>query len=215
MQIKCFQVNPLQENCYVVSDDSQEAVIIDCGALFSAEHQNIVNYITNSHLKPVHLLCTHGHFDHIFGNDMIYKTYGLRPEVHADDAALTTDIAQQCASLHIDLGYNQQSPPVGTLLKDGDVITFGQHQLQVIHTPGHTRGGVCFYCEAEKTLFTGDTLFRMSVGRTDFPGGSYRELMDSLSKKIMPLPHDTAVYPGHGPATCLADEWCMNPYLDH
>lgn len=213
IQTKCFQVNPLQDNCYVVSDDSQEAVIIDCGALFSTERQNIINYITNNHLKPVHLLCTHGHFDHAFGNDLIYETYGLKPEVHPDDVDLITDLAQQCVEMNINIGYNRQSPPVGTLLKDGDIITFGQHQLQVIATPGHTPGSICFYCEQESTIFTGDTLFRMSVGRTDLPGGSQSQLMESLSKKIATLPRDTIVYPGHGPGTYMAEELRMNPYI--
>ena len=213
IQIKCFQFNPVQANCYVVNDDSQEAVIIDCGAFFKTECQNIVNYIENQHLKPVHLLCTHGHFDHVFGNDCIYETYGLKPEIHGDDASMIADVVQQCADLNINLHYDRQAPPVGTLLKDGDLITFGEHQLQVIATPGHTRGGVCYYCEKERTIFTGDTLFRMSIGRTDLPGGSHSQLMESLSKKIASLPHDTIVYPGHGPGTYLSDEWRMNPYI--
>lgn len=213
IQIKRFQVNPLQENCYVVNDDSKEAVVIDCGAFFDTDYQEINAYISDHHLKPVHLLCTHGHFDHVFGNDFIHETYGLKPEIHADDAHLVADIAGQCAALNINLGYNRQSPPTGRLLQDGDFIAFGQHQLQVISTPGHTPGGICFYCESEKVIFTGDTLFRLSVGRTDLPGGSHRQLMESICKRLGALPQDTVAYPGHGPETRLIEEWRMNPYI--
>lgn len=213
IHIECFRVNPLQTNCYVVSDDTREAVVIDCGAFFATECQRIIDHISNNHLKPVHLLCTHGHFDHVLGNDCICENYGLRPEIHAADAAMIADVARQCTEMGMNMGYNRPSPPVGTLLKDGDTIDFGQHQLQVIHTPGHTPGGVCFYCEAENVIFTGDTLFRMSVGRTDLPGGSHSQLTESISRRIMTLPHDTTAYPGHGPGTYLADEWRMNPYI--
>ena len=115
--------------------------------------------------------------------------------------------------MDIGIGYSRQSPPVGTLLADGDVITFGTHRLQVIHTPGHSLGGLCFYCAEEKVVFTGDTLFRMSVGRTDLPGGSWQELAQSLAATLAALPHDTMAYPGHGPRTLIADEVRMNPYL--
>ena len=213
MTIKTFPVNPLQENCYVVSDDSKECIIIDCGAYYNTETQAIKYYIENNHLKPVHLLCTHGHFDHAFGNDAIFEGYGLKPEIHADDAPLIADIAQQCEIMGMGLDYDRETPPVGHLLTDGEEIAFGNHTLKVIHTPGHSKGGVVFYCESEKTLFTGDTLFRMSVGRTDLPGGSWTELMGSLEEKIATLPKDTVAYPGHGPKTLLAEEFSMNPYF--
>ena len=213
LTIKTFPVNPLQENCYVASDDTNECVIIDCGAYYNTETQSITSYINKNHLKPVHLLCTHGHFDHAFGNDAIFDAYGLKPEIHAADAPMIADIAQQCEIMGMGLDYDRTTPPVGHLLTDGEDITFGHHTLKVIHTPGHSKGGVVFYCEAEKTLFTGDTLFRMSVGRTDLPGGSWAELMDSLEEKIATLPKDTVAYPGHGPKTLLSEEFAMNPYF--
>ncbi|WP_294745850.1 MBL fold metallo-hydrolase [uncultured Prevotella sp.] len=213
MVIKTFEVNPLQENCYVVSDDTKDCVIIDCGAYYDAERQAITNYIRGNKLTPKHLLCTHGHFDHNFGNDTIFDEFGLKPEIHADDEALIADVAHQCEMMGMGLAYYRQSPPIGHRLEDGETITFGTHSLKVIHTPGHSKGGVVFYCEAEKTLFTGDTLFRMSVGRTDLPGGSWGELMDSLEEKIATLPKDTVAYPGHGPKTLLSDEFSMNPYF--
>ncbi|MBQ8464185.1 MAG: MBL fold metallo-hydrolase [Prevotella sp.] len=213
INIKTFTVNPLQENCYVVSDETQECVIIDCGAYYDAERSAIVNYLKDNALKPVRLLCTHGHFDHAFGNDVIYAEYGLKPEIHAADAHFIADLSRQCDEMAFGIGYSRQSPPVGTLLKDGDTITFGTHRLQVIHTPGHSQGGLCFYCAEEKVVFTGDTLFRMSVGRTDLPGGSWQELEQSLATRIAALPRDTVAYPGHGPVTLMAEEVRMNPYL--
>ncbi|MDE6012145.1 MAG: MBL fold metallo-hydrolase [Prevotella sp.] len=211
--IKVFQVNPLQENCYVVSDETKECVIVDCGAYYDTERETILNYLHSQQLKPIHLICTHGHFDHAFGNDTIYMEYGLKPEIHADDAHLIADLAQQCEQMGMGLDYNRTSPPIGKLLADGDFITFGTHRLQVIHTPGHSKGCVCFYCAEEKFIFTGDTLFRMSVGRTDFPGGSWSQLAQSLTRKIALLPPDTVAYPGHGPHTLIADEVRMNPYF--
>ena len=189
MIIKTFEVNPLQENCYVVSDETQDCVIIDCGAYYDAERQAIVNYIRDNH------------------------TFGLKPEIHADDASMISDLTKQCEQMGLGLSFDKPSPPVGHHLEDGEDIVFGTHILKVIHTPGHSKGGVVLYCEAEKTLFTGDTLFRMSVGRTDLPGGSWGELMDSLEEKIATLPKDTTAYPGHGPKTLLSEEFSMNPYF--
>jgi glyoxylase-like metal-dependent hydrolase (beta-lactamase superfamily II) len=214
LNIKTFEVNPLQENCYVVSDDTNNCIIIDCGALYEEERHAIINYIKSNNLSPTHLLATHGHFDHNFGNDTIFEAFGLKPEIHADDAPLIADIAQQCNMMGMGLEYNRTTPPVGHLLSDGEIITFGTHSLKVIHTPGHSQGGVVFYCKEEKTLFTGDTLFRMSVGRTDLPGGSWSELMDSLEEKIAKLPSETVAYPGHGPKTLLHEEFRMNPYFN-
>lgn len=213
LNIKTFQVNPLQENCYIVSDESGECVIIDCGAYYDAEREAVANHIRQHHLSPVHLLCTHGHFDHTFGNDTIYALFGLMPEIHAADAPFIENLSDQCAAMNIGMSYDRPSPPIGHLLSDGDDIGFGSHTLRVIHTPGHSPGGVLFHCETEHVVFTGDTLFRMSVGRTDLPGGSWPQLMKSLHDKVAPLPADTIAYPGHGPATRIGDETTMNPYF--
>ena len=210
MTVKRFVYNMLQENTYVVSDETREAVIIDCGALYDEEREELINYIKNNHLKPVHLLSTHGHFDHNFGNDTIWRTFGLKPEVAAEDEWLM-DIKQQVRQM-IEADYQQEVPPVGRLMVEDDVITFGTHQLTVIATPGHTRGSVTFHCEAEKTVFTGDTLFRMSIGRTDFESGSQTDMMNRLSK-LATLPADTKVYAGHGEMTTIGDEVCCNPYM--
>lgn len=210
--VKKFVCNPLQENTYVVSDDSRECVVIDCGAFFDDERKAIVSYINTQQLKPVRLLCTHGHFDHIFGCDTIFDAFGLQPEVHSDDAYLTDDLNAQVKQM-LGTDLQLQMPAIGHYLADGEVIAFGHHQLKVLHTPGHTPGGVVFYCEQERTAFSGDTLFRMSIGRTDFEKGSYEQIIDSLHNVIAKLPADTTVYTGHGPLTVVGEEVAMSPYF--
>lgn len=210
--VKKFVCNPLQENTYVVSDDSRECVVIDCGAFFDDERKAIVSYINTQQLKPVRLLCTHGHFDHIFGCDTIFDVFGLQPEVHSEDAYLTDDLNAQVKQM-LGTDLQLQMPAIGHYLADGEVIAFGHHQLKVLHTPGHTPGGVVFYCEQERTAFSGDTLFRMSIGRTDFEKGSYEQIIDSLHNVIAKLPADTTVYTGHGPLTVVGEEVAMSPYF--
>ena len=211
IEVKCFVFNLLSENTYVVSDETKEAVVIDCGALYPEERIAIVNYIKRNQLTPVHLLATHGHFDHNFGNDTIASAFGLNPEVAEEDKDLMS-LKKQVEEL-LGIGYENPVPPVGRLLKAGDIISFGSHKLKVIPTPGHTRGSVTFYCEEEKTAFTGDTLFRMSIGRTDFDGGSWTDMTNSLKNVLAQLPDDTKVYSGHGEPTTIGQEKRWNPYM--
>ena len=201
----------LQENCYVVSDDTREAVVIDCGAYYIDERQAIVDYIREEKLTLKRLLCTHGHFDHCFGNYTLWREFGIKPEVAEADEWLM-DIAAQMRKM-LDSDYDQASTPVGHFLKENEQVDLGSHCLRVLPTPGHTPGGVSFYCEAEKAVFTGDTLFRMSVGRTDFERSSWEQLCNSLSSVLAALPADTVVYPGHGPQTVIGEERRMNPYM--
>ncbi len=210
--VKTFICNLLQENTYILSDETKECVIIDCGAYYEEERAAITQYIDNNGLKPVHLLATHGHFDHNFGNDTIYKAYGLQVEVAAEDEFLIKDLPKQFESM-IGAPLRRTYPPIGRLFDNDEIIRFGNHQLKILKTPGHTPGGVIFYCEAEKTAFSGDTLFKMSVGRTDFDGGSYADLMQSMNNVIKKLPAETIVYSGHGPKTTIAEELRYNPYL--
>ena len=212
MNIKTFVFNLLQENTYVVSDDTRECVIIDCGAYYDQERDALTHYIDTNSLKPVHLLATHGHFDHNFGNDTVFSAYGLKVEIAAEDGDLVSDLPKQFQDM-IGVPLRREYPPVGRYFDDDEVIRFGTHSLQVLKTPGHSRGGVVFYCEEEHVAFTGDTLFKMSVGRTDFDGGSYEQLMHSLHDVIAPLPADTVLYSGHGPKTTLAEELHFNPYF--
>ena len=196
----------------MVSDESRECVIIDCGAYYDEEFEAIRQYISNNQFKPVHLLATHGHLDHNFGNAYIWRTYGLKAEICAEDEELLAKLPLHAREL-FGMEITDEQPPIGRLLQDGDTIAFGTHQLTVMRTPGHSHGSVLFYCEAEKTVFTGDTLFRMSIGRTDFPEGSWKEMEQSLHNVVARLPQETTVLPGHGPKTSIADEMKYNPYL--
>lgn len=212
IDIQVFHCNMLDENCYVVSDDSKQAVIIDCGAYYSEERQAIERYISDKELLPVRLLCTHGHLDHCFGNGFVERTYGIRPEVNDADEYLISNISGQARDF-FGLPFNEPTPQVERYLLDGELIAFGHHQLKVLSTPGHSPGSVSFYCEEEGVVFTGDTLFRMSIGRTDFEGGSWQDMLHSLKQVLAKLPHDTKVYPGHGPQTNIGEEVAVNPYF--
>jgi glyoxylase-like metal-dependent hydrolase (beta-lactamase superfamily II) len=210
--IKTFAFNLLQENTYVVSDDTLECVIIDCGAYYDDERRAITDYIDGLGLKPVHLLATHGHWDHNLGIDTIYKAYGLQVEAAKEDKFIITDIPRNFQSI-IGAPLRREYPAVGRFFGPDEVIRFGRHSLQVLKTPGHSPGSVVFYCAEESTAFTGDTLFRMSVGRTDFEGGSYTALMSSLANVLAKLPEDTTILPGHGPKSTIAYEVRYNPYM--
>lgn len=213
MKIKSFACNPIEENCYVVSGASGEAVIIDCGALFDNEQDAIDDYIKENNLHPVHLIFTHGHLDHCFGLVWASETYGLVPELSKADEWLVSDLEKQAKRL---FGLNMPfaSPEEMKWIGEGDVIAFGNSQLVAYETPGHTPGGLVFYDKEEGNLFTGDTLFRESVGRTDFERGSYEQLVASIAAKIKPLPPTTKVWPGHGPSSTIEHEMSCNPFFN-
>lgn len=211
MNIRRFACNMLEENCYVVSDDTGDCVVIDCGGYYDNERAAIVNYIRDNQLNPVHLLVTHGHLDHNFGNNTIYDEFGLKPEASEMDDNLMRALGRQ-AEVMYSMRLNYDFPEVGKHLTANETITFGTHKLRVLTTPGHSRGSICFVCDAEKVVFTGDTLFRMSVGRTDFEGGSTQQIIDSLHR-LAKLPDDMVVLPGHGPQSTIGDEKKFNPYM--
>lgn len=212
LNIKTFVFNPFQENTYVVSDDSNEAVIIDCGAFFNEERKELTDYIDKNNLKVVHLLSTHGHIDHNFGNNTIADYYNVRPEVHKADAGLMRRLSEQAlAFCNYHLDYDM--PEVSDYLNDGDIIRFGNHEMKVIHTPGHSPGSTVLYIADEDVAFSGDTLFMMSIGRTDLEGGSFSDIQKSLLRMIKELPDNTKVFPGHGPQTSIAKEKLHNPYI--
>ena len=212
LKIQRFVCNPFQENCFVVSDETNEGVIIDCGAYFAEERKAIVDYVEKEGIRLKHLLGTHGHVDHHFGDDTIYSKYGLRPEVSAKDEYLQSKLNEQSLTFcGQPLGY--EMPPVGKYLSDNDVIEFGSHRFTIIPTPGHTPGSVFFYCKEENIAFSGDTLFRMSIGRTDFELGNYDDIIVSLQSLSNHMPLDTTILPGHGPQTTLGDEVKCNPHF--
>ena len=212
LNIHTFEVNPLQENCYVVSDESKECVIIDCGALTESERNAIIDYIKEEELTPVHNLGTHGHLDHHFGDAALLAAFNLQPEVAEGDAVFMNNPKQAAAQM-LRMELNNDLPAGELKLAENQTISFGSHTFKVMRTPGHSGGSVCFYCAEENVLFTGDTLFKGSIGRTDFPGGNMFQIISSL-RELAQLPDETVVYPGHGPQTSIGFELAHNPYMD-
>ena len=207
INVKTFVNNPLEENTYIISDASRQAVIIDCGALTATERETISNYVQQESLQPVLFLLTHAHFDHIFGAQWVYDNFDLSPAMLDSELPLYRKGYLQIQEM---FGTHLQFPvpPPGKMLSDGDRLVFGhQTALHVIATPGHTPGGCCYYIEDTFPLvFTGDSLFKGGIGRTDFPGGSAETLKHSLESRILKLPTTTTVYPGHGASTTVNAE---------
>lgn len=210
IQVKTFYFNDLRECCHVVYDQTKACVIIDPGCEKPGERQRLEKFVEENGLVPEKLLCTHGHFDHVMGNAFVTRRWNIPTYIHPADKGQLERTAQYCQMF----GISIEEPPADTTdLADGDLVRFGDSALKVLHTPGHTRGGVCFYSEPDGLLFTGDTLFAGSIGRTDLPGGDYDQLMDSLLNKVIRTGPDTRVLPGHGPETTIAQEMNTNPFL--
>lgn len=212
LRIQTFEVNPLHENCYVINDETKECVIIDCGALTEAEQNAVIAYINEEGLKPVHNLGTHGHLDHHFGDAAILSAFNLQPEVAEGDKVLMQH-PREAALQMLGMDLNIDLPAGNLKLTENEEVKFGSHTFKIIRTPGHSPGSVSFYCAEENVLFTGDTLFKGSIGRTDFPGGSMFQIISSL-RELAQLPDKTIVYPGHGPQTSIGFELAHNPYMD-
>lgn len=213
IQITRFVVNMIEENCYLFHDsDSREAALVDCGAFFPEERKAISDFIDQHDLKLTHLFNTHAHFDHIFGARYIYDRYGVGIELCEAERSTYESAADQ-SRLFMRQNLPLELAPVARWFHDGDKLTVGPITLEVIATPGHTPGGVCFYDAADGVLFSGDSLFRHEIGRCDLPGGDLHALVSSLKARILPLPDEVKVLPGHGDATTVGEERRLNPYL--
>lgn len=210
ISIHSFTFSPIQENTYVLFDETKECVIIDPGCYDSFERSTLEDFISKNELHPVKLLNTHCHLDHIFGNAFVCEKYKLKPEFNKLDQPVF-DAFKASASMY---GLNADpSPPAGNYLKEGDVINFGTSSLEIVFTPGHSPGSITFYNRAEKFMIAGDVLFYGSIGRTDLPGGNYETLISSIKTKLFPLGDDLKVYSGHGPETSIGFEKKNNPFL--
>jgi len=212
LDIKTFQVNPLMVNCYVVSDDTREACIIDPGCMAETEWTAIKNYIESKQLKLVHMLCTHLHFDHIMGCGFVHRDYQLNIEGSMADQQQYEQLRIYMNAFDLDPSTIPASPPVHDI-SNQSAIQFGTHTFTVLKTPGHTPGGLCFYCPEEELLWAGDTLFQGSIGRTDLPGGDTDAIINSIQDVLFTLPPSTQVFTGHGPSTTIEYEQRYNPYL--
>lgn len=212
IHVQRFVCNMFQENTFVVSDETKECIIVDCGVFYEEERRALLSYIREQQLTPRHLLATHGHVDHHFGDDFIYQEFGLVVEVPAADQRLMEKLPRQ-AVMFLGDASDIQMPTHCKYLNENDVITFGNHTVSIIPTPGHSPGSVVFYLADERLALTGDTLFHLSIGRTDLEGGSMMQLIQSL-RSLVQLPDDTIVLPGHGENTTIGDELKMNPFID-
>lgn len=210
MKVKRFIFNPIEVNCYVLSDETKECVVIDAGCWSESECKQLSDYIDKNELKVKHLLNTHLHFDHIYGNYFMKQTYGIETEAHSDDEFMLD--ANQLRRF----GISDDTMPIAPIcryLRNSDSVLFGRECLDVLHVPGHSPGSVAFYCASANSVWVGDTLFFRSVGRTDLTGGNQDQLVNSIHEKLFTLPDDTIVYTGHGPATTIGEERQFNPYL--
>ncbi len=210
IKVEHFTYNPFAENTYVLSNEKQEALIIDPGCYFTEEEKTLRNYITTNKLKPLLLLNTHCHLDHVFGNNWVHKTYGLELNIHEGEK-LVLELALKTANMY-GLGFTSYKGPLH-FLKEGDEVLLGNDKLKVIFTPGHSPASVCFYCEAQHFIIGGDVLFYESIGRFDLPGGNEQVLYKSICEKLYILPDETIIYPGHGEPTTIGHEKKFNPFV--
>lgn len=210
MTVQSFTFNSFMTNCYVCHDDG-EAVLIDPSCATSSEQQQVVRYIEDNDLSVRHLLLTHGHIDHIFGCAFFSEQYDQRFQIHAADRGFLEQAPQQAQAF----GVQIDAPPVpDTFLDESDTISFGSVTFEILHTPGHSPGSICFVDTASEQAITGDVLFQDSIGRVQgLPQTSLPQLMNSITEKLLPLGDDMTIYPGHGPSTTIGRERQHNPFL--
>lgn len=206
MKVESYVVGPVQTNCYfAINDETKETLIIDPGA----EAGRLAEILEKEQLKPVAVLLTHGHFDHAGGAAEIASHFGIRIyALEEEEETLSSPALNLSRWDEKEMVYHADE-----FLEDEQEIDLAGFHIRVFHTPGHTVGGCCYYFPYQNVLFSGDTLFHMSVGRTDFPKGSMSDIIRSIQQKILPLPDETMVYPGHNDETTIGTERMYNPYL--
>ena len=214
MNIKQFVVNPFGVNCFVLSNDAGDAILIDPSVSNEREEEALARYIEQNHLTVRHLLNTHLHLDHVLGNAFVTRKYGVQPEAHEEDVFLL-DLQEEQSQM-FGLPMREPSPGLGNTLAEGDAVEVPGIHLQVFHIAGHSPGGIAIYCEnpgevngqkdVPPLLFPGDIMFAGSRGRSDLFGGDDHALVSGIKSKLLPLPDDTVVFPGHGPMTSIGDE---------
>jgi len=208
--LKVFPNNPYQENTIVLYDDTLECAIIDPGMYTAAEQNAVVNFIRDNKLKPVLLLNTHCHIDHVLGNKFVFDQYGLKPQFNIGEQ----DILDAVPAYAPSMGFRYEvSPQPEVYLPETGTISFGNTELELIFAPGHSPASLCFYNRKDNVLVGGDVLFRGSVGRSDLPGGNHAQLLKNIEEKLFTLPDDCTVYPGHGPETTIGYEKDTNPFF--
>lgn len=208
--VRYFTFNPFSENTYIVHDESNDCLIIDPGCYFPQEEQELLDYINSNQLKPVMLLNTHCHLDHVFGNAFIFETFGLKPVLHRAELPVLHNVPARSAMWGVPA---KPSPDPENFLEEGDEVKLGNARFKVLFTPGHSPGSISFYNEAEDYVLSGDVLFYESIGRTDLQGGDYDTLIHSIKHKLLTLPVHTKVFSGHGVPTKIEHEKNHNPFI--
>lgn len=209
MNIQSFAFNAFEENTFVLYDETKEAVIIDPGCYEQAERDTLDQFIAGHQLQVKVLLNTHCHIDHVLGNDYVKDTYQVRLLIHKTEEPVLRAVKVYAANYGFPL-YREANPD--GFLGEGEVVRFGNTELEVLFLPGHSPGHVAFYNRKDGVIIGGDVLFAGSVGRTDLPGGSFDTLIQSIHRKLFTLPDQVVIYPGHGPATTLGEEKVSNPF---
>ena len=205
LNIECFVFNSISVNTFVIYNESKDCVIVDPGNCNLREDLKLFNFIEDFQLRPIMILNTHAHIDHILGNRSTADKYNIPLAAHPDGREYYKTAHAYAAAFG--MNYNAEDTLYPSIdLYDGQVINIGDDELEVIFTPGHAKGSCCFYCEKQDFVITGDTLFCRGIGRTDLPGGSYRELMESLRNRLFKLPEETVCFCGHGPETTIGEE---------
>lgn len=210
LEIQCFTFNPFQENTYLLINEKKDCIIIDPGCYFEEERKELLAYIEKEGLNVTRLLNTHCHLDHIFGNRLVAKTYGVGLEIHMLDK-IVLDRSPEIGKMY-NVPFEPSVEPA-RYLEEGEKIQLGDDELVILLTPGHSPGSVCFYCAAQQFIIGGDVLFYQSIGRTDLPGGNHQTLINSIQEKLFVLPDDVTVYPGHGKSTTIGFEKRTNPFM--
>ena len=203
--------NAFQENTYVVYDETGECIIFDPGNSNPAEDRQLAAAIADAGLKPVKLINTHCHLDHVFGNKFVAEKYDLPLGIHKGELPLLEALPQICEAYG--LPKPEHSPEPGYFIEEGEAIAFGNTTLQVLLTPGHSPASLCFYCKKDAFVIAGDVLFYGSIGRTDLPGGDYDTLINSVKTQLFTLDDEVQVLPGHGPGTTVGFEKRTNPFF--
>lgn len=211
IKIQKFTFNAYQENTYVLYDETMECVIIDPGMNNGAEQNVLASWIKEMALTPVHLLNTHCHLDHVFGNKFVFDNWGLKPQFHQGELTVLHAIPAYAPQMGM---YYELSPEPEVFLGETGKVSFGQSELELIFAPGHSPAHLCFYSVEDGFIIGGDVLFYGSIGRTDLPGGNHQQLINNIKEKLLILPEETAIFPGHGPSTTIAFEKRNNPFLN-
>jgi hydroxyacylglutathione hydrolase len=210
INIKQFTFNAYQENTYILFDESGECVIIDPGMYDASEQNQLVQFVRGAGLKPVLLLNTHCHIDHVFGNKFVFDNWSLKPQFHKGELP----VLQAVPAYAPQMGMRYElSPEPEIFLGESGSVSFGNSKLELIFAPGHSPAHLCFYAEADNFLIGGDVLFYNSIGRTDLPGGNHEQLIESIRQNVFILPDDCKVFPGHGQSTTIGHEKKHNPFL--